>query len=393
MGEEPVHPGSSNPRLSSPSVTERKSTIKFSDNIQEQEEETPLLAPPQRPRSGSPYNDGHRNGSRVTITSPIDSKPGSPSTRPSPPTSAARSKLLYHGDGINRNVPIGFNLSRMLTSSLLNELQFARYEKFINIIVNKRGGMLPKGPHSQQQQQQQQPIKSAMKGSKDIVPQSSENAEIVARKETTKKNKMKKCQRNGTIHVPVESQGISCGLYREGEARLGWRKIHVESWEQSREWASLVAAAEKKKAVLAEITGKIATGTAASNLARRKSSLSAGLISAPTIERGLSIDYQAILNRNISSSAAASQTPKNGMYLQQTENLVKELGMYNSLSKFVSRPQLGKSKKLPGDLDFHITRAPPMGANGPNADKLYDISDFVIIMRWLICSQPDQDKK
>ncbi|KAJ3029099.1 UNVERIFIED_CONTAM: hypothetical protein HDU68_000138 [Siphonaria sp. JEL0065] len=391
------------------SATSRKSKIQFSDSILEEDQQhgsLGFLAPPSRPRSGSPrFREGqqHRNGSGISTTSPEGSRLESPSTPPLP----QRRGLLYHGDGINKNVPIEFNLSKMLPSTLLNELQFARYEKMINMIL-KRGGKLP-GKH----------IKSALKGSRDAIggamttvggvggtsggasnsmaaiPTTDDNkaprkptdqTATTTAPTTTKRSTPRKrglSHKKKEFPIPSESTGISRGLYREGDARLGWKTIHLESWQQSREWATLTTIAEKRKQVMAELTGKHSSGTAASQASKRKSSVYAIGITVDghpvVVDRGLSIDYQAILNRNPSS--AGSHTMENGAYLQSTDNHLKDLGMYCSLNKFVSRPQLGKSKKLPGEVDHHITRAPPMGSNGPNADKVYEMSDFVIIRK------------
>ncbi|KAJ3390214.1 hypothetical protein CcCBS67573_g06405 [Chytriomyces confervae] len=87
-----------------------------------------------------------------------------------------------------RSMPFKFNLEKMMSGSLLNQLQYARYERLVYGIVAARDGKLPKR-HS-----------------------------------------------TPTFKVPKESQGIYKSVLRQNLADAN-RKSGFKSWEKSRQWA------------------------------------------------------------------------------------------------------------------------------------------------------------
>ncbi|KAJ3046616.1 hypothetical protein HDU99_009735, partial [Rhizoclosmatium hyalinum] len=96
---ESVRPGSGGIRPDSPSKAKQGSSV------------------------GSPGKDGLDSRLQTAETS-LETKPPTPQPPPRP---------KYRGNTISVAIPISFNLSRMLSTTLLNELQFARYEKHVNI--------------------------------------------------------------------------------------------------------------------------------------------------------------------------------------------------------------------------------------------------------------------
>ncbi|KAJ3064283.1 hypothetical protein HDU98_012281 [Podochytrium sp. JEL0797] len=186
---------------------------------------------------------------------------------------------------INKIIPADFNLSRMLSSNLHNELQFARYQKIVTIIL-KQDGKLPVQP-------------SQKKG--------------VGRKAGRSRRKPHAFE---SMEPPVESKGIALGLYRPGEAVQGWKKLHYQSWVKSQEWAEATATAEAPNAISVK-------NTPDSNTSRKDSFMGFDSSRRGTLGNGTYIFQEGKLH--------------------PSDNHLPELMKFNSLNKIVSRPQLGKS--------------------------------------------------
>ncbi|KAI8616318.1 kinase-like domain-containing protein [Chytriomyces sp. MP71] len=96
---------------------------------------------------------------------------------------------------VDRNIPIDFNLSRMMGTKLLNELQYARYERLVNGIVTHRKGKLPED---------------------------------------------EKVTGDGVFQIPKESIGIFKSVLR-GDVTASMKKRGFRGWERSRDWAKAEA--------------------------------------------------------------------------------------------------------------------------------------------------------
>ncbi|KAJ3107167.1 hypothetical protein HK100_003623, partial [Physocladia obscura] len=220
---------------------------------------------------------------------------------------------------INKNVPIQFNLSHMLSSHLLNELEYARYEKILSMIL-KRGGKLPKTAHGE---------KAALELSEGELK---------------------------LLNIPHESKGIAIGLFRQGDAVLGnKRHIRAKSWNRSKEWAVKMAKTKNEKP----------RTTVEANRTNRATSVVEFFITTPE------------MRNQRSTCISVHQTDEE--ILKPGENVLSLLTEFSSRSKIASRPLLGKLKKNAA-AEERKPISGSIGANGAN-DKQYEISDFVVIRK------------